>query len=106
MYGIRLDYEKYKEDEWYDTFEPYLDSAHEDIKHKDGICVLFDGMDGDYIFIGRVIAKTEKQQLFDGVLNLKEIELFETEQELIQGIIKALFGIEGEFHHYLIAHWR
>ena len=44
----------------YERLEPYMDSAFDGIKHHDGLCVLYDGMNGAYVAIGEVIAKTDE----------------------------------------------
>lgn len=50
------------EDSFYERFDPYTDNAFKGISGKDGITVLFDGMNGDYIAIGKVLAKSENHQ--------------------------------------------
>lgn len=44
----------------YDKFEPYFDSAFEGIHHHDGLCILGDGMGGEYAIVGKVLAKSDK----------------------------------------------
>ena len=65
MTGVVLPY--MKQDGLYEKLEPYMDSAFKGIHHHKGICVVFDGMNGKYIVIGRVHAKTENHQGLDGV---------------------------------------
>lgn len=69
--GVELPYKPFKDR--YDEFEPYMDSAFEGIKNHNGLCVLFDGMDGKYIIVGRVLAKTKNHGHFDGIVNLREL---------------------------------
>jgi hypothetical protein len=58
LVGALLPYAPFESHGWYDKLEPYMDSPYEGIKHHDGLCVLFDGMNGKYVAIGHVIAKT------------------------------------------------
>jgi hypothetical protein len=48
----------------FDIMEPYFDSAYEGIHHKDDLCILSDGMNGEFVFVGRVFHKTECYQHF------------------------------------------
>ena len=48
MYAIRLPYDN----KAYDKMEPFMEDPN---KHTDGIFVLYDGMSGNYIFVGRVL---------------------------------------------------
>ena len=66
IYGIKLPYIWGKEWErktgksFYETFENFLnDSAFNDkIAQEEGLTIIFDGMDGEYIFIGYCSAKS------------------------------------------------
>jgi hypothetical protein len=66
----------------YEELEPYTDSAFKGIHHHNGICVLFDGMGGNYVAIGKVLAKTENFEGFyepvfpEGDLSVSELEEF------------------------------
>ena len=66
MYGCLLDYAETKarhEGGVWDKIEPYTDNAFKpEVNPKDGLTVLYDGMDGRYIAIGHVIAKTDNHQ--------------------------------------------
>lgn len=44
----------------YDKFEPYFDNAFDGIHHHDGLCILGDGMNGEYAIVGKVIAKSDE----------------------------------------------
>lgn len=56
--GVKLDYEHFSEEQEEDLLEPYKDSAYRGIEHHNGLCVISDGMGGNYIVAGRVLAKT------------------------------------------------
>lgn len=57
--GVKLPYDAIGEDED-ERFEPYMDSAFKGIQHHDGVCILKDGMNGEYIIAGWVIAKSDE----------------------------------------------
>jgi hypothetical protein len=45
----------------YDALEPYMDHARgSEIHHHDDLCVIYDGMSGHYLIIGRVLAKSDE----------------------------------------------
>ena len=71
----------------YEECEPYLDSCHEGIKHHKGLFVLYDGMNGGYSIIGRVLAKTQNNMYFEDPFTV-EADL--TQKELIAGYINTL----------------
>jgi hypothetical protein len=56
--GVKLDYDHFDEEQEESLLEPYKDSAYRGIEHHNGLCVISDGMSGDYIIAGRVLAKT------------------------------------------------
>ena len=91
--GALIDYEEHEDR--YDDFEPYIDSAFKGIEHKDGLCVIFDGMNGDYIFIGKVIAKTGLHVGFDEPIEVPNMLAEEVIHEAmtIADNIRNTFGI-------------
>jgi hypothetical protein len=56
--GVKLEYEHFSEEQEEDLLEPYKDSAYSGIHHHNGLCVISDGMSGNYIIAGRVLAKS------------------------------------------------
>ncbi|HCF6944052.1 TPA: hypothetical protein NIJ01_006300 [Pseudomonas aeruginosa] len=57
LVGVKLDYDHFAEEE-FDELEIYRDSAYNGICHHNGLCLIDDGMGGEYCFIGRVLAKS------------------------------------------------
>lgn len=57
MVGVKLDYDHFTEDE-FDELEVYRDSAYNGICHHNGLCLIEDGMGGEYCLVGRVLAKS------------------------------------------------
>lgn len=105
--GALLPYKPFRDDKWHDKLEPYMDSAFEGIKHHDGLCVLFDGMNGDYVAIGHVIAKTEDSQGFDKPIEVPSGNPL-TEMPELEKKIRALVpnGVEVRIGCYVISHYR
>jgi len=77
------------EDLVYEQYEPYMASAFGGIKHYKGLCVLYDDMGSEYIYVGKVKAKTKMHESFDKVL-----ELSVTEEE----IEEVIYLIEENFN--------
>ena len=115
MYGISKpfqfvkDWEKETGKDFYETFEDYMDDSafKKDIHHKDGIFCLFDGMNGKYIIIGRVLYKGTDDEPFvaDGK-PLSFTEPTDLEKELISNSIERVFGVKEEMKHWLVTHYR
>lgn len=89
----------------YDKFEPYFDSAFEGIHHHDGICIISDGMNGDYAVVGKVLAKSdeyghlEKPVVFDPIPNDENLALKQK--------IEALFPDQSvEIRAIALTHYR
>lgn len=115
MYGILMSYNWHKEWEiktgkkFYNTYEEFMSDSPYDtiIKHKDGIFCLFDGRDGEYIIIGKVLQKTDDDDPFLGSDKpLKVPELEENEKITIKNSVLKHFGLKGKFNFYFITHYR
>ena len=108
-YSFKAEWEKENGKDFYDTFESFMsDNAFDKkIHHKDGIFCLFDGMNGEYIIIGRVLEKGSDEEPFvaDGE-PISFTEPTELEKELISNSIERNFGIKEELKHWLITHYR
>lgn len=63
MVGVMLSYDHFDDvhDDPFVALEPYMDSAYKGIEHHNGLCVIYDGMGGRHIAIGRVLAKSDDQ---------------------------------------------
>lgn len=75
--GTKLDYEKvnreYKGDNLFgDLFEGYEDDKwRKEVKEKNGLSCMYDGMCRKYIFLGKILAKTVAEtEGFDGIVKL------------------------------------
>ena len=116
MYGILKDFEWSKEWEketgkdFYETFEDFMDDSafNKKITHKDGIFCLFDGMNGKYIIIGRVLDKGSDDDPLIGSsgIPISFEPLSELEDEFISNSIERNFGITGKLKHYVVTKYR
>lgn len=115
VHGIMLPYKEVKEtmssfggieceDDMYDLLEPFEDSAYEGIKHHEGLCVIVDGMNGKYFFVGRVLAKTDMHEGFDEPIEIPSLD--KGGDVVLQELIKAQLGLEGEIKSYAFSHYR
>jgi hypothetical protein len=89
--GVALPYTKDPDD----RFDPYRDSSRDGIWHYNGLCVLQDGMNGEYTVIGRVLAKTENWQPFDGLVDIRALMPPPEEIPQIERAIEELLA-DGE----------
>lgn len=114
IYGVRKPFEWSEEWEaregrdFYDTFESFMeDSAFsKEVTHKDGIFCIFDGRDGRFILIGRVICKSQDGGLLaeDGPLSLPDFTSLEV--ELLKDSIERNFGIREPLNFYFVTLYR
>jgi hypothetical protein len=109
MYGISVPYNWHKEWEietgkdFHDTFE---DFTTEDINNNEIFC-LFDGRDGKYIIIGKVLEKTDERQTFlgdDKPIVIPKMTMWD--KDCVKRKVKKYFGLTGEFNFYFITHYR
>lgn len=105
IWGIRIPYKE--NNQLSETHREFMDdSAFKDgVKHKDGIFCLFDGMNGDFIIIGRVLAKAKDGELL-GSPPIALSELTDLEKELILNSIHRNFNIQGEPNYYFVTMYR
>lgn len=115
IWGIKKPYSWHKQweeetdigKEFCETFKSFAeDSAFEStVNHKDGIFCLFDGKNGKYIFIGRVLAKAKHGELLgDEPIMLRPPT--KLEKEFIRNSVVKNFGIDGDFRLWLVTHYR
>lgn len=91
MYGIKLPFKKiFDEEVWSERTELYRDNGYKpEIKHYKGLSIVSDGMNGQWEFLGRIIAKSEIDQNLDGPYRF---ELCPPETaELIAALINTQF---------------
>lgn len=113
MYGILMPYEWHKKWEketgkdFYNTFENFMhtNAYTTKVEHRDGIFCLFDGRDGSYIIIGKVLEKTDDDDPFLGLGKpIRVPDLGDVEKTYIENSVFKHFGLGGEFHFYFVTH--
>lgn len=103
MLGVMSAYPR--DEALYEKLESYTDTAHEGIRHHDGLCALFDGMGGQYLALGRVFAKSEVHYpLGSGLVEFPEVSAAERDE--VRERIRALLGVDVEPRMMLITHYR
>lgn len=109
MVGVKLTHDTLSEEQLYGEFEPYMDSAFEGIHHHNGLCMIADGMGGRYIFIGRVLAKSDDQNGNYGLnkpLDLDEASTIKLRLE-VENLIAEQFTIEEpDVRDWVFTHYR
>ena len=103
MLGVRFDWDEFYgqcvkqfqvvEDDVYDSVEKYRDSAYDGIVEHNGLSVIDDGMNCDYVIVGKVIEKTLED---DNIFGLHAIEFDEVEVARIKTAIVDQFGYPEE----------
>ena len=68
MWGVLLPYEPFKGK--YDDLEPHMDDRRSDVADaKTSVKVLYDGMNGKYVAIGRIVERTGSHGVFHEPIN-------------------------------------
>jgi hypothetical protein len=110
MYGIYLPFKWYEEWElnnkisFHKTYEKFM---NEDIfidneNIDENIYCLFDGRDGRFIIIGRVLDKSNDNEMLGTDEPIKIPELSNFEILYIKSLVKKNFNVDGEFHYYFV----
>lgn len=110
--GYKFEYsefnERYKGDPGYDLISNIEDTAFEGINNKNGLTVLFDGMNGEYVIVGHVLEKTREDQHFNKVI---EIDSSSKMSEMVTGLLNLYFKeddyfLQEEIKTYVVSHYR
>lgn len=102
--GVRLPYKK-GEDQ-FDKWEKLMDSAYEPALIGELVC-LFDGMCGNYIIVGRVLAVTGCHEAFEDPIEIgmKMLDPREHEYDEVRRELVAL-GVEPPLSLFVVDHHR
>lgn len=100
MCGVVRRYDEWKDK--YKALEPYMDSAFTGIEHHNRLCVLYDGMNGKYVAIGRVLAKTGNGDGFDEPIKIIEPD----DVDEIQEAVSMLVGTPLTVGMFVLTHYR
>lgn len=89
MHGVLLPLKDDLADEQFDLLLEYRDNAfNPEFNPKDGLTVLCDGMFGEYIAIGHVVAKSENYEGLDAPVSLSSVPDYDS--EALHSIMAAL----------------
>lgn len=89
MYGVLLPFKRNLTDDQNDILEKYQDSAFKpEFNPKDGLTVLDDGMNGRYIAIGHVVAKSANYEGLNAPVILSSTPDYDS--EALHSIITVL----------------
>lgn len=81
--------------------DDYHDSAFEGIHHHNGLCVISDGMNGKYVYVGCVIKKSDNYGDIDDYINDEEVT-----PEQVSQRIKDEFNIDVDCEMHVFTHYR
>ena len=105
--GVKLPYDdKWTGEDNYEKFEDYHDSAYEGIHHHNGLCMLSDGMSGEYVIIGKVLQKSGSHGGLRGVTDLDEIDSNGCDRIYVGSLLKAQFDIDKPATIMIVSHYR
>jgi hypothetical protein len=98
--GVRYDYK-----EFYDLLKiddaPYWDSAQGGIEHRDNVCVIPDGVNSKYVYVGYVSQKSKP----DG--NLDDYGVHKSPRSgLVLNCIYNAFGFAKPCSQHVFTHYR
>ena len=95
--GVLTPYPKYDNDEERekasDRDDLYSDSAFNGITHYKGLCVISDGMNGEFWFVGRILAKSKVYERLYGPIDFNALSS-SVDIEMLAALITNQFGIE------------
>jgi hypothetical protein len=108
MRGMLLPYKKGMTDEERAILEEYMDSARSpNTNPKDGLTVLLDGMNGQYIAVGHVLAKTMNGGGFDVPFVLGKTACTYDSGKMLEIVARAGLPLDGAVLDTLvISHYR
>ncbi|ADJ22976.1 hypothetical protein Hden_1162 [Hyphomicrobium denitrificans ATCC 51888] len=109
MRGALFTYDEVKQhlgNEMHDRLRPYEDSAFKGIEHHNGICVLSDGMNGKYVAVGQVIAKTENGQGFEEVHGFADGAFGANKDHVLEQKIWELIDLHADVEWLVLTHYR
>ncbi|EKS37805.1 hypothetical protein [Afipia clevelandensis] len=89
LIGTSFPYDTFSEDDMYEKLEPFMDNPFKGIHHHNGICILSDGMNGEYFIVGRVLAKSANH---DGLVAPLVVRMTDAERSEVKYDIKHALG--------------
>ena len=107
MAGVKLPFNHFTEDQRLEL-DRYEDSAFSGIHHHNGLCMIGDGMDSKYVFIGRVLTKTDDQNGNYGLDAPVDCSLVMTPalHAEVTTLISEQFNFAANVHLWVFTHYR
>lgn len=102
IYGARVDFDS----DLSEKLEDYIDDPHSDSTNpKDRLTALIDGMNGEYIILGEVLAKAG-QEGFEQIVDVDEYGMADRGEA--QRRVRDVLGYFDamEYGVYVVSHWR
>lgn len=107
MVGVMLPYDSFTEEQHEQDFDDYCDSAYKGIHHHNGLCVLADGMQGEYVAIGRVLKKTNDQNGDYCLSEPVDCSLSDDLRDEVSLLLTENFGLDKpDVKIWAFTHWR
>jgi len=108
MRGLLLPYKKDMTDDQREILEEYQDSPFSpDTNPKDGLTALVDGMDGKYIAIGHVVAKTRANEGFGDAMAVDYLTAKYNSSRMLDIVRECGLSIDGaKLGWLIISHYR
>jgi hypothetical protein len=114
--GYKFDYDEfttaYLHDESYDALlDDYHDSAFDaKIVECNGLSMIFDGMNGKYVYVGKIYTKSADGEYLDSI-NMDNFNQTKDYQILLKSLINLVFNKTKpvdrlDIHLYLVTHYR
>lgn len=100
--GVKIPYLIDREGSLYDKVREYDDNGYKPVHRKDGLTAILDGMNGNYIFIGKVIVRSDVNESIDGPI---ELSYNQEIADLLSQLIKEKFGIKEEVKLWFVTHY-
>lgn len=71
LLGVKIPF-KTSDGEWFEKIEPFIDNGYKPgIRHHKGLAVIHDGMNGEWEFIGRILARSNQDEHLDGPFSME-----------------------------------
>jgi len=104
MYGAKLEYSEHvSNDGDYEKFEKFEDNAFKPDMNNNGLHCLFDGMNGEYIYIGECLAKSENHEMLESFEIPKLNKKF---KDRVKEQVKMELDIEADMQLHMVTHCR
>lgn len=92
----------------YEMVEEYLDNGYKkDVIHKNGLSCIYDGMNGKYTVIGRIVYKSDIDQPLEGAFCLGNVD--KVQAELIASLISLSFPsikvVPDDIKQWFVTHY-